>query len=319
MPEQSIVVVDLRDFTSPSPEVQRSFVNRLGDALSDIGFFAVTHHGVDQALIKQAYAQAQAFFELPAETKAAYEDLALKGQRGFTSFGRENAKGSDAKDLKEFWHVGRELPLEHPDLPKFGVNLWPTELVQFKPVMLELYRQLETCAMTLLRAMAVYLDEPETVFTDMTHHGDTVLRVIHYPPLEPNRDPGSLRAAAHEDINLITLLCESTDAGLELLQNDGRWRPIHALEGQIIVDTGDMMQNLTNGYFKSTRHRVTNPGNDRSRRFSMPFFVHPRSETSLSPLPKSIVKSAQPKQFKDWTAGEYLAERLAEIGLDASK
>ena len=180
---------------------------------------------------------------------------------------------------------------------------------------LELYRQLELCSKSLLEACALFLGEPEKLLANMTEDGDTILRVIHYPPLSEEREPKSIRAAAHEDINLITLLCESTAEGLELLQRDGVWRPIHALEGQIIVDCGDMLQNLTNGLLKSTTHRVVNPDNDRARRFSMPFFVHPRAEVDLSPLPSCIAKTESNDTFQNITAREFLLQRLREIGL----
>jgi isopenicillin N synthase-like dioxygenase len=239
--------------------------------------------------------------------KRAYEDLALKGQRGFTSFGREKAKDQKVADLKEFWHVGR-------DRADGLHNIWPTEVPSFKPVMLELFRQLDACAASLLHACALYLGEPENLMADMAESGDTILRVIHYPPVSDDRDPSSIRAAAHEDINFITLLCESTSAGLELLERDGSWRPIHALDGQIIVDSGDMIQQLTNGILRSTTHRVTNPSNDRDRRFSMPFFVHPRAEVDLTPL-KSCVERVGETRYPAITAGEYLQQRLREIGL----
>lgn len=313
--KQTIPVVDLRDFTHGTRLARQNFIVTLGRGLEELGFFALENHGVDHGLIDRAYSLTRHFFEFDDSAKKKYEHQELNGQRGFTSFGKEHAKYSEAPDLKEFWHVGREhfqnqkLALEYPK------NIWPEEVPEFKNVMTELYDQLDECAFHLLRACALYLGEPENLFSDMALDGNTILRIIHYPPVPKNKNPASERAAAHEDINLITLLCESTDEGLELLQKDGNWRPIHALNGQIVVDSGDMLQNLTNGVLKSTTHRVVNPDNDHSRRFSMPFFVHPRSEVSLNPLPRMIQRNEGQKKFPDITAGAYLRQRLEEIGL----
>ena len=318
MSEQTIPVVDLSDFQNSDPEKHTQFVKTLGDALMDLGFFAVTNHGIDSDLIERCYQHAQDFFSKSDAIKKKYEFEELNGQRGFTSFGKEHAKDSPAPDLKEFWHVGRELTQDHPLASVYGHNIWP-EIADategFKPDFLELYKQLESCAMVLLKACGIYLQEPEELISDMAIDGDTILRIIHYPPIPDDAEPASVRAGAHEDINLITLLCEATNGGLELLQRDGHWRPIHALKGQIVVDAGDMIQNLTNGVLKSTTHRVVNPDNARERRFSMPFFVHPRAEVSLKPL-ESCVKQLGPNQaFTDISARDFLMQRLREIGL----
>lgn len=310
--KQTIPVVDLKDFISGSPSTRQGFIETLGQGLEELGFFALENHGVDHGLIDRAYSLSRRLFELDSNTKKKYEvDL----QRGFTSFGTEHAKYSSVPDLKEFWHVGREHFQNQKLVREYPKNIWPTEIFEYKEVMLPLYEQLDFCALNLLKACALYLGEPEDLFSGMAVDGNTILRIIHYPPVSKDSHPASVRAAAHEDINLITLLCESTDEGLELLQKDGKWRPIHALNGQIVVDSGDMLQNLTNGVLKSTTHRVVNPGNDHSRRFSMPFFVHPRSEVSLNPLPRMIERSAGVKKFPDITAGAYLRQRLEEIGL----
>lgn len=313
--EQTIPVVDLTDWTSGNADQRAQFARAVGGALEDTGFFALRNHGVDSALIGRAYGQAQAFFDLPEATKARYEDLKLKGQRGYTSFGREHAKGAQQADLKEFWHVGQELPSGHRLQSIYGPNLWPSELTEFKPVMHTLFKQLEACARSLLEACALHVGEPQGFFRDMMEEGDSILRVIHYPPIPAGAHPAAVRAGAHEDINLITLLCESTAEGLELLQRDGKWRPIHALEGQIVVDSGDMLQHVTNGLFKSTTHRVVNPDNDRERRFSMPFFVHPRGEVDLTPRPGCVKRTGGSALHPSRTARQYLLERLREIGL----
>jgi len=319
--EQSIPVVNLEDFLSDDTVKRDAFVQVLGKALTDLGFFAVTHHGVDSQLIKRCYGLCEAFFTQPDDVKCKSERPELKGQRGFTSFGRESAKDAKAADLKEYFHVGRELDDRHPELSKYGPNIWPSPPDVpdvFRASFLDLYSQLEACAKHLLEACALYLDQPQSLFADMSRDGDTILRIIHYPPIPEDSEPSAMRAAAHEDINLITLLCEATDGGLELLQRDGTWRPIHALDGQIVVDAGDMLQNLTNGILKSTTHRVVNPDNNRSRRFSMPFFVHPRGDVDLSPLSACIEKQGE-QTYPNISAGDYLLQRLHEMGLHKSK
>ena len=213
--------------------------------------------------------------------------------------------------------MGRDLAANHPQ-NTYPKNIWPNEISEFKEVMTELYRQLEVCSMRLLDACSLYIGENESLLAGMAKDGNTILRVINYPEVPADKNPASIRAAAHEDINFITLLCEATAGGLELLQRDGTWLPIHALQGQIIVDTGDMLQNLSNGILKSTTHRVVNPDNSRERRFSMPYFVHPRSEVDLSPLPRCVEKVGA-KKYPNITSGEYLNQRLKEIGLTAKK
>lgn len=297
--------LDLQDFLAGASR-RSTFVAQMGTALETIGFFALVNHGVEAQLISQAYAACQAFFALPEANKLAYVDPQLKGQRGFTRFGQEHAKDHPVPDLKEFWHVGREAARP---------NLQPAEVPLFHPVMLALYEQLETCAAHLLAACGRYLSEPPDRLPEMARSSDTILRIIHYPPIPADAAPTSLRAAAHEDINLLTLLCEATADGLELWQRDGSWLAIPALPGQIIVDSGDMLQHLTNGWLKSTTHRVTNPHNERDRRFSMPFFVHPRAEVDLTPLPSCVAKTGGVAKFPPLTASAYLQQRLREIGL----
>lgn len=312
MSNETIPVVDITQLDSERTAADA--VRTVGLALEETGFFAAVNHGVDRALIARAYALAERFFTQSDERKRAYEDLALNGQRGFTSFGREHAKDHPAPDLKEFWHVGRELDPAHSLYATYPRNLWPAELPEFRAVFTELYAQLDACAARLLRAVAEHLGEPRDLISEMARDGNTILRIIHYPPVPDEAAAAAMRAAPHEDINLITLLCEATAGGLELLTRDGHWLPIQALPGQIIVDAGDMLQNLTNGVLRSTTHRVTNPGNSRERRFSMPFFVHPRSEVSLAPLASCVARAGE-LRFPDITAGQYLEQRLREIGL----
>lgn len=297
-------------------DARQRFVTRLGQALEDIGFFAIEGHDVEPALLERAYVEARTFFTRPQSQKAALEVPGVGGQRGYTPFGREHAKDQAAPDLKEFFQVGRvDVPPNHSVHAAYGPNVWPdAHQPGFAPVMSELYRRLDALGAELLEACALYLDQPATLFRDMTTESDTILRVIHYPPVGPDVPPGSVRAAAHEDINLITLLCGATADGLELLRRDGSYWSVTASAGQIVVDSGDMLQNLSNGIFRSTTHRVVNPVDTTTSRYSMPCFIHPRKEVSLAPLPECIDRVGD-RGFRDLTAGAYLEERLREIGL----
>lgn len=314
--EQTIPVVSLDDYRSGSSQTKQAFIDTVGEALRDLGFFALEDHGVPSGLVSDAYRVAEEFFKLPSEEKEAYVLEGMGGQRGYTSFGEEHARDATAPDLKEFWHVGRILPEGHRlEGPAYPPNIWPSEIRDFQEVMTKLYTALDDCALELLEACALSSGLGGDAFSNRAVDGQSVLRVIHYPPIPEDADPASIRAAAHEDINFITLLPEATAGGLELLQRDGTWRPIHALEGQIVVDAGDMLQHLTNGLLKSTTHRVINPDNSRERRFSMPFFVHPRPNADLTPLPECIERTSGQPEYPERTAGEFLEERLREIGL----
>lgn len=308
---QTIPVVDLRDLLSDGPQ-RASAVSQLSQALAEVGFFALVGHDIDQDLIDRLYAKARETYDLPLEVKQRYERPETMGQRGYTSFGREHAKDQEAADLKEYWSVGPEETRNvYPE------NLWPVEVPELRTTALEVYRRLGRCARAILTACAETLGLAPDRFVELTEGGETLLRILHYPPIADDRDPSSVRAAAHEDVNLITLLCGATAAGLELLSREGEWLPIHALPGQIIVDSGDMLQQLSNGYYRSTTHRVVNPDDDRSRRFSMPCFVHPRPEVDLTPLPECVAKTGGIAQFGSTTASKYLTERLQSLGLGA--
>lgn len=315
MAVQNIPVVDLRDWEAGG-RAREAFVRAVGESLADIGFFAVHHHGISDELTRRAYDVARAFFHLPPEVKARYHDPAKKGQRGYTGFGTEHARDSSAPDLKEFWQVGRpDVPDDHPVHRLYGPNFWPTELPELGPTLVELYRQLDRLGGVLLEACAAYLDEPAARFRDMAVDSDTIVRVLYYPPVAPDTPPGAVRSAAHEDINLITLLSGATAEGLELLRRDGTWMPVHTGFETIVVDAGDMLQNVTNGLYKSTTHRVVNPQDRASERFSMPCFVHARTDVDLAPLPSCIARTGGQARYPRITAGEYLAQRLREIGL----
>ena len=315
MTAENIPVVDLRDWTTGG-EPRARFVQAVGESLTTIGFFAVRHHGISDALTQRAYQVARAFFHLPAELKARYHNPANHGQRGYTGFGTEHAKDATAPDLKEFWQVGRpDVPDDHPVHRVYGPNAWPRELPELGPTLVELYRHLDRLGQILLEACAIYLGEPPGLFRDLATDSDTIVRVLYYPPIAASAPPGAVRSAAHEDINLITLLSGATSEGLELLRHDGTWMPVHTGFDTIVVDAGDMLQNATNGLYKSTTHRVVNPGDASSERFSMPCFVHARAEVDLTPLPSCVARTGGVVRFPSITAGDYLAQRLREIGL----
>jgi isopenicillin N synthase-like dioxygenase len=312
---QNIPVVDLRDWASGGA-ARQGFVRTVGQALSDTGFFAVRNHGVTDELMARAYEMARAFFHLPLDIKSRYHDPEKKGQRGFTGFGKEHAKDSTAPDLKEFWQVGRpDVPDDHPVHRAFGPNFWPSEVAAFGPTLVDLYRQLEKTGDILLQAAAEYIDEPTRQFAEMTADSDTIVRVLYYPPVSASVPKGAVRSAAHEDINLITLLSGATAEGLELKRHDGTWMPIHTGFDTIVVDAGDMLQNVTNGLYKSTTHRVVNPGDATSERFSIPCFIHARTNVDLTPLPSCVARTGGTPKYPSLTAGEYLEQRLREIGL----
>ena len=306
MASSSIPVLDLQSFLHGSSTQQQQFVSTLGHGLETIGFFALENHCIAPGLIQSAYGAAADFFKLPDVIKKGYEQPGINGQRGFTRFAQEHAKDSAVPDLKEFWHVGREADL---------ANSWPQEIPQFQSAMSALYGQLEQCAAHLLRACALYLDLPENCFESEAARGKSILRVLHYPPLAESPSTKGLRAAPHEDINLITLLCGATGPGLELLQTDGSWLAVDTLPEQIVVDTGDMLQALTNGIFRSTTHRVVNSDNACTRRFALPFFMHPRPTFDLTPLPRCVERTGGQPKFPVQTAQHYLQQRLQEIGL----
>jgi len=311
----SIPVVDLADFLSGDPKRKSDFVQQLGKAYEDVGFVAVKNHGIPDELIAQQYEYVQQFFSLPLEKKLHYEIEGLAGQRGYTSFGREHAKGSEAPDLKEFFQFGQmvvdgdSIKEEYPDNVQVG------EVKSFNTTLEKAYQNFEKSGKALLQAIALYLGLEEHFFDDRIHNGNSILRCIHYPPI--TKEPKSaIRAEQHEDINLITLLVGASADGLQILTKQNEWVGVTSLPDQIVVNVGDMLQRLTNNKLRSTTHRVVNPPREHwhTSRFSMPFFLHPRSETSLACL-ESCIDEKHPKAYPDATAGEYLDERLREIGL----
>lgn len=312
--EQTIPVVNLEDYRSDDPDTRRRFVQDFGEGMNALGFVAVEGHGVPQELIDKNYELFERFFALDDATKRKYERPDSGRQRGYTPFGLEHAKDSDKPDLKEFWHVGREVAPESPLAERMPANVWPEELPEFRPNALALYDALETSALEMLAALSEYLGQPTDFIPDKAKDGNSVIRIIHYPVCDGFDEPGTMRAAAHEDINLITLLPAATDSGLEILTRDGEWLAVPSLEGQLIVDTGDMMKRLTNDKIPATTHRVVNPQGEPKPRYSMPFFVHPHPDASLEVIDACVPDGESPK-YKPITADEYLQQRLREIGV----
>ncbi len=310
-----IPVVHVKDFLAGG-ESRDAFIKTIGDALRDIGFFAVEDHGIPAELLKAAYTSSSDFFELPTETKSGYTFAKAAGQRGYTSLYTEHAKDAAAPDLKEFYQIGRvDVPDDHPIHGAYGPNVWPSEVPAFEANFSKLYKELDSLGATLLEACALYLEEEKSLLSTMTKEGDTIIRVLYYPPLPDDAPAGAIRAGAHEDINLITLLVGSTASGLEVQSRDGEWHAIEAAHNHIIVDSGDMLQNLTNGLFRSTTHRVVNPEDTSSKRYSIPCFIHPERDIDLTPLPSCVEKTGGNVLYPSLSAGEYLRKRLEEIGL----
>jgi isopenicillin N synthase-like dioxygenase len=311
----AIPVVDLSDFTTGNAAKKAAFVDQLGKAYEEVGFVAVKKHGIPDQTIADLYGYTKEFFALPLDIKKQYEIPGLAGQRGYTSFGKEHAKGSKAADLKEFFQFGQTVVDKDPIAEEYPANVSVKEVAPFSPTFFKAYRAFEGSGGHLLKAIAIYLGLDEGYFDPFIHNGNSILRAIHYPPI--TEEPRSaIRAEQHEDINLITLLVGASAEGLEILSKQNEWVPVTSLPEQIVVNVGDMLQRLTNNKLKSTTHRVVNPPRERwgQSRFSIPFFLHPRSSMSLACLPNCI-DTAHPKAYSDATAGEYLDERLREIGL----
>ena len=293
----------------------KDFAEKLGRSFEDYGFAIIANHGIPEELIHRAEQKAKEFFALPDEVKRKYLIEGSGGARGYTPFGIETAKGARAHDLKEFWHVGRDLPPGHAFRNHMPDNVWPSEVPSFKDTFQELYASFDKAGLQILKAIARFLAIDEDYFIDTVRDGNSVMRLLHYPPIEG--EPGShVRAGAHEDINTITLLLGAEEAGLELQTKDGRWIPVSPKPGELVVNIGDMLQRLTNGQLRSTSHRVVNPPRERwgHSRYSMPFFLHFRSDFLIEALPGTVPVGEQPK-WPPITANDYLQERLREIKL----
>jgi len=294
MADATIPVISLHDLAPASRKPDA--VQLLGGALEEFGFVAITDHDVPQDLLGNAYDRAQDLFAQPEAIKRQYEDIETGRQRGYTSMGVEHAKDQPVPDIKEFWHVGRR---EGDVVP----NVEPAEVPEFAPTFNQLFDELDRVATTLLTSVGAYLGKPEGFFEDFTRGGNSIIRVIHYPPLPSDIEPGAVRAAAHEDINLMTVLPVATEPGLQLMTRDGEWIDVQTPPNVMVCDTGDMMQLLTDGRIRSTTHRVVNPAGDANRsRYSMPFFCHPRADAVLRDEPRVL-------------AHDFLMERLRAIGV----
>ena len=311
----SIPSVDLRDYTSGIPERKEKFTKEIGSAFENIGFVALSGHFLSDDLVKDLYAQVKKFFDLPQDVKDTYEIEGIGGQRGYTSFGKEHAKGRKEGDLKEFWHFGQYIE-DDPVLEReYPENVIVKELPKFNAVGKETYKMLEKTAKYVLRALALHLNLPETYFDGYIKNGNSILRPIHYPPIV-NEPKNAVRAAAHGDINLITLLMGAHGRGLQVQNHKEEWIDAIATTDQLMINVGDMLSRLSNEKLKSTVHRVVNPPRElwNTSRYSIPFFMHPISSMPLNCLENCIDKE-HPKRFDDITAGEFLNERLIDLGL----
>ncbi|MFP4846696.1 isopenicillin N synthase family dioxygenase [Winogradskyella sp. PE311] len=307
--------VDLKDFLSDDPKRKQKFIDEIGKAYQDIGFVALKGHFLDDKLVDSLYGEVKNFFDLPLDTKESYEIPGIGGQRGYVSFGKESAKGKKEGDLKEFWHFGQYVEDDDERRKEYPENVNVTELPDFNKVGKQTYAMLEKTAKYVLRSLALYLDLEETYFDNYIHNGNSILRPIHYPPIvqEPKN---AVRAAAHGDINLITLLMGAQGRGLQVQRHDGEWLDAIAEPDELMINVGDMLSRHTNNKLKSTIHRVVNPPRELwgTSRYSIPFFMHPISEMKLDVLDSCIDKQ-NPKQYENITAGEFLNQRLIELGL----
>ena len=307
--------LDLRDFLSEDPQSKAKFIQLIGKAFQEIGFCAVKGHLLSDDLVERLYKQIKLFFDLPDEVKTKYEFPEYSGQRGYVSFGKESAKGSKHGDLKEYWHFGQYIEEGEKGNYNYFPNINVDELPEFNKVGKEVYTSLENTAKHILRALALYLNIEENYFDQYIKNGNSILRPIHYPPIldDPKE---AVRASAHGDINLITLLMGAHGKGLQVQHSNGEWIDAMAGKDELMINIGDMLSRHTNNLLKSTVHRVVNPDREmlKKSRYSIPFFMHPVSEMKLNVL-ESCINEDNPKSFDDITAGDFLNERLVELGL----
>jgi isopenicillin N synthase-like dioxygenase len=292
-----------------------AFAARIGASFEEFGFAVIINHGIDPDLIARGWARTQEFFAQPLAVKQRYDAKANAGQRGYTAFGVEIAKDADQHDLKEFWHVGRDLPAGHRFRDHMPDNVWPEEVPGFRDDLSALYAAFDVAGAEILSAIARHLGLAPDWFAPAIDNGNSVLRLLHYPPIPEDAD--GIRAGAHEDINAITLLLGAEEAGLQLLTRDGDWLPVDVPDGALVINIGDMLQRLTNHRLPSTTHRVVNPPRERRHlpRYSMPFFLHFASDFEICTLP-GCIDAAHPDRYPEAiTADAYLQQRLVEIGL----
>lgn len=307
--------VDLRDFLSGDPERKQKFVNEIGKAYEEIGFVALKGHFLDDNLVDQLYSEVKNFFDLPVDVKQKYEVPGIGGQRGYVGFGKETAKGFKKGDLKEFWHFGQYLEEGSKYTSVYPENVEVEEVPRFNEVGKEAYKMLEKTGVYVLRALALHLGLDEFYFDKFVQEGNSILRPIHYPPITEEPD-NAVRAAAHGDINLITLLMGAQGKGLQVMNHEGEWIDAIAEPDELMINVGDMLSRHTNNNLKSTIHQVVNPPREMwgTSRYSIPFFMHPVSEMPLNAL-EGTYDENNPKLYPDTTAGEFLHERLVELGL----
>ncbi len=295
--------LSLSDLLHGSPESRQQFIDDLFSGLKYHGFIVLNDHPIDEDLLAHAYDLSKRLFALSESRKAEYVSKAGAGQRGYTPFGKEHAKDSKFPDLKEFWHVGRD---------EYVPNIWPTEFAEFRAVYTKIFESLDAVGRVLLRALTEPLDLPVDYFDQMVNRGNSILRLLHYPPIAEGADPNCIRAAAHEDINLITILVSASASGLQLKTRDGKWLPIETAANNLIVDSGDMLARITNEVIPATTHRVVNPVGPNTDRYSMPFFMHPNSDAVLTCIPSC---KGDGVKYPDILADDFLKQRLREIGL----
>lgn len=310
--ERKVPELSLLDFINGESLERNRFIDNLFSGIKDYGFIILTDHNVDQSTIDASYSAVNKFFSLPEDVKKQYVSPQGGGQRGYTPFGLEHAKDNPHMDLKEFYHVGREVSADHRFAKYYPNNIWPEEIDEFKKNLTNIYDSLDQTSVHLLDALGIALDVPKNYFRDMIDTGNSILRAIHYPPVGEAPPAGSIRAAAHGDINLITILMGATASGLQLLDRDDQWLDVDTKPGQLVVDSGDMMSRITNEVIPATIHRVINPSESKEARFSMPFFVHPNPEAILECIPSCVGDGAK---FPPVSAHEALMERLKDIGL----
>lgn len=311
--QRKVPVLSLGHYTHGTAEQKKSFVTNLFSGLKEYGFIILKDHDVQPELLAQAYDVLKKFYALPDADKRKYVSKATGFQRGYTPFGQEHAKDSPVMDLKEFWHLGRELPAGHYMHKYYPENIWPTELPEFKEIFNKIYVALEQAGDAMLEALTGPLEVEKDFFAKMTKDGNSILRLLHYPPIPADADPRCLRAAPHEDINFITILPAATTSGLQLKDRDGTWLDIESDPGTLIVDVGDMLARLTNDVLPSTTHQVVNPNDGTNgHRYSMPFFIHPHPEAQLKCLPSC---RGSGEKYPEISANDFLMQRLREIGL----
>ena len=309
---KKVPTLSLSAYTEGSADEKQLFIEQLLHGFKEYGFIILKDHPIKTELLHSAYALSEEMFNLPLVRKMDLQSASGGGQRGYTAFGTEHAKDQSVPDLKEFWHVGRELSTGHEYFEQYPQNIWPSELPEFKTTFLKMYEALDYVGDIILEAFTGPLELDKDYFRKMTKDGNSILRLLHYPPIPEDADPKSVRAAAHEDINLITILVSASASGLELLDRDGNWLAIEAEPDSLIVDSGDMLSRITNDVIPATTHRVVNPEGENKSRFSMPYFIHPNPKAMLTCLDSCRGEKAK---YPDILAQDFLMQRLKEIGL----